>query len=78
MQETFPLSQGQRALWFLHRLVPESSAYNLLYSARLSFAVDVAALQRSLQMLMERHPILTATYAMDGQEPLQQLHRTRY
>ncbi|MBO0791013.1 MAG: amino acid adenylation domain-containing protein, partial [Ktedonobacteraceae bacterium] len=78
MQETFPLSQGQRALWFLHRLVPESSAYNLLYSARLSFAVDVAALQRSLQTLMERHPILTATYAMDGQEPLQQLHRTRY
>lgn len=73
-RESFPLSHGQRALWFLYRLAPESSAYNLLYAARLHFAVDVPALQRSLQALLQRYPILTAIYAMDGKEPVQRLH----
>ena len=73
--ETFPLSQGQRALWFLYRLAPESTAYNLLYTARLRFKVDRAALQRALQTLIQRYPILTATYAMDGKEPVQRLHK---
>ncbi|MBE3560030.1 MAG: amino acid adenylation domain-containing protein [Ktedonobacteraceae bacterium] len=73
-QRTFPLSQGQRALWFLYRLAPDSSAYNLLYSARIHAAIDVPALQHALQALIQRYPILTATYAMDGQEPVQRLH----
>jgi len=76
-EESSPLSHGQRALWFLYRLAPESAAYNLLYTARLHFAVDVAALQRSVQALVRRYPILTATYAMNGKEPVQQLPRGR-
>ena len=72
--EPFPLSHGQRALWFLYRLAPESAAYNLLYAARLHFAVDVPALQRSVQALVQRHPILTATYTMKGKEPIQRLY----
>jgi amino acid adenylation domain-containing protein len=72
--EPFPLSHGQRALWFLYQLAPESAAYNLLYAAHLHFAVDVPALQRSLQALVQRYPILTATYAMKGKEPIQRLH----
>ncbi|MDH4410932.1 MAG: SDR family NAD(P)-dependent oxidoreductase, partial [Verrucomicrobiales bacterium] len=30
MPEVFPLSEGQKALWFLNRLAPDSSAYNLV------------------------------------------------
>ncbi len=73
--ESSALSHGQRALWFLYRLAPESAAYNLLYSARLHFQVDIAALQRSVQALVQRYPILTATYAMNGKEPIQRLHK---
>ena len=76
-KESFALSHGQRALWFLYRLAPESAAYNLLYSARLHFQVDVAVLQRSVQALVRRYPILTATYAMNGKEPVQRLHKDR-
>jgi amino acid adenylation domain-containing protein len=76
-EESSALSHGQRALWFLYRLAPESAAYNLLYTARLHFQVDVAALQRSVQALVRRYPILTATYAMNGKEPVQRLHKDR-
>ncbi|GAB3804873.1 condensation domain-containing protein [Micromonospora zhanjiangensis] len=38
------LSVGQEALWFLHQLAPESSAYNVSGALNLHFPVDVAAL----------------------------------
>ena len=41
-----PLSYGQRALWFLHQLAPESAAYNLSFAARVRSALDVDALRR--------------------------------
>ncbi len=70
-----PLSQGQRALWFLYRLAPESAAYNLLYAARIRSPVEIPALQRAVQALMQRYPILTAIYTMNGKEPIQQFSK---
>src|SRR2546423_463386 len=69
-----PLSHGQRALWFLYRLAPESPAYNLLYAAHVRSTLDIPALQRSVQALLQRHPILTATYTMRDGEPVQRFH----
>src|SRR5260370_36296883 len=68
------LSHGQRALWFLHRLAPTSSAYNLLYTARIRPPLDIAALRRSAQALVQRHPILSATFTMRNGEPVQHFH----
>src|SRR6266550_4745706 len=69
-----PLSHGQRALWFLYRLAPESPAYNLLYAAHVRSPLDIPALQRAVQALLERHPLLTATYTMRDGEPVQPFH----
>lgn len=69
-----PLSHGQKALWFLYRLAPESAAYNLLYSARIRSALDISALQRAIKALVSRYPILTATYGMRDGEPVQRVH----
>src|SRR5205085_7057515 len=69
-----PLSYGQRALWFLHQLAPESAAYNLSFAARVRSALDVAALRRSMQMLVERHPSLRTTFEADQGEPIQRVH----
>src|SRR2546421_8791178 len=66
-----PLSHGQRALWFLYRLAPESPAYNLLYAARVRSQLDLPALHRAVQILLERHPMLTATYTSRDGEPVQ-------
>src|SRR5436305_5280518 len=69
-----PLSHGQRALWFLYRLALESPAYNLLYAAHVRSSLDIPSLQRAVQTLLERHPLLTATYTMRDGEPVQRVH----
>ncbi|QBD78790.1 amino acid adenylation domain-containing protein [Ktedonosporobacter rubrisoli] len=73
-QDRSALSHDQKALWFLYRLAPESAAYNLLYAARVRSTLDVAALGRAVQALIHRYPILTATYGMQENEPIQRFH----
>ncbi|HEY0604991.1 MAG TPA: condensation domain-containing protein, partial [Herpetosiphonaceae bacterium] len=72
------LSSGQRALWFLHRLAPASSAYNIAGAVRTSEPVDAAALVQALQQLVARHPALHTTFALRATalqpEPIQQVH----
>lgn len=61
------LSPLQEGLWFLHRLAPDSTAYNCPYFFRLSGDVDVEALKSGLAGLVERHEILrTAFPHIDG------------
>ena len=72
-----PISHNQKALWFLYRLAPDSTAYNLLYAARIGSALDVAALQRALQKLARRYPNLSATYALQNGKPAQRLASNR-
>jgi amino acid adenylation domain-containing protein len=68
-----PLSQGQRSLWFVHQLAPQSAAYNLMYAWRVRSRVDTAALRRSFQSLVERHASLRTVYAARDGEPAQQV-----
>jgi len=62
-------TEPQREIWLAAKLEPEASlAYNESVSLHLSGALDVAALQASLQALVERHEILRATLSKDGEE----------
>lgn len=69
------LSYGQRSLWFMHQLAPESPAYNIASAVRLKGDVDIAALQRAFQKLVDRHPTLRATFTTNKGEPLQLIHQ---
>ncbi|MDT7540866.1 MAG: hypothetical protein QOE33_770, partial [Acidobacteriota bacterium] len=68
-----PLTYGQRALWFLYRMAPESAAYNLTNAARFVSPVDIEALHRSFQRLVERHPALRTTFSERDEQPVQQI-----
>lgn len=70
---SMPLSYGQQALWFMHQLAPESSAYNFICAARVVSDVDRTALRRAFQMLVDRHPMLRTTFTSHGGEPVQQV-----
>ncbi|MCP4847493.1 MAG: amino acid adenylation domain-containing protein [Verrucomicrobiaceae bacterium] len=76
-RDEFPLSEGQKALWFLHQLAPESAAYNLVFSSKLTPAVDINSMSEAFAMLFERHPMLDATFHIVDGEPVQRLHRGR-
>src|SRR3954469_19774801 len=69
-----PLSFGQRALWFLHRLDPESAAYNLHFCARIRTPLDLEALRRSLQVMLDRHACLRSTFVDQADGPVQLVH----
>lgn len=69
-----PLSQGQRSLWFVHQLAPDSAAYTVVYAGRISGVLDTAALERAAQALVDRHPMLRTTYTERDRQPCQLVH----
>ena len=58
----FPLSHGQRGLWFLHQMDPDSPAYNICHASRFRSQLDLPAFRRALEKLIDRHPSLRTTF----------------
>jgi len=69
-----PLSFAQLRLWFLYKLEPESSAYNLAAAVHLNGPLHERALQRSLQQIVQRHETLRTTFAEVDGKPVQIIH----
>ena len=70
----YPLSSGQQALWFLHKLNPSSPAYNVALAARVRPGIDVDAFERAYVKVVEHHPALRAAFVTSPQgQPLQQM-----
>ena len=65
------LSFGQQRLWFLAQLDSGSAAYNVPMAWRLAGSVDVPALQRSLDRLVERHEALRTSFPAELGQPRQ-------
>src|SRR5947199_6625486 len=57
-QRTVPLSYAQEHLWFLERMGSLNGAYNQFLAVRLEGALDVRALERSLDEAIRRHEML--------------------
>ncbi|HEX2204790.1 MAG TPA: amino acid adenylation domain-containing protein [Longimicrobium sp.] len=58
-----PLSFAQQRLWFLDRLEPGSTRYNVPVALRLSGPLDVAALEKAVDRVVRRHEALRTTFA---------------
>jgi amino acid adenylation domain-containing protein len=69
--EGMPLSYSQRRLWFLHRLEPESPAYNVPGALRLRGALRPEALAAALSEIARRHESLRTVFRDISPEPLQ-------
>ena len=66
-----PLSFAQQRLWFLDRYEPNSSVYNMPRALRLSGSLNVAALEQSINELVNRHEALRTTFSMLEGNPVQ-------
>lgn len=67
----FPLSPAQGALWFINRFDPESPAYNIPICVRMRGQLDIEALQKALDYLVERHEIFRTFYGNNDVEGIQ-------
>jgi len=72
---SYPLSYGQQTLWFLHQLAPESPAYNIAVPLLTSGPLNVEALRRAFQSLVERHSCLRTTFSAAADGPAQHVHK---
>ncbi|HYH79110.1 MAG TPA: amino acid adenylation domain-containing protein, partial [Longimicrobium sp.] len=66
-----PLSFAQERLWFLDRLEPGSTTYNIPAAWRLGGALDAAALERALGEIVRRHEALRTVFAEVDGSPVQ-------
>jgi alpha-ketoglutarate-dependent taurine dioxygenase len=66
-------SFAQQRLWFLDRLDPGNTAYNIPAATRLTGALDVNALEASLREVMRRHEVLRTVFLEVGGRPTQSI-----
>ncbi|GGA37433.1 hypothetical protein GCM10007416_07930 [Kroppenstedtia guangzhouensis] len=73
-KEFYELSSAQKRFYILHRLHPESTAYNDTSVILLEGKVDKKRLERGFQKLVQHHEIFRTTIEMVGDVPKQKIH----
>jgi len=68
-----PLSFAQRRLWVLDQLDPNTAAYNNGIGVRAKGRFDERAFELAIAGLIRRHESLRTTFAVVGDEPVQQV-----
>jgi amino acid adenylation domain-containing protein len=76
-RESAPASFQQRRLWFLDRLAPNQSVYNIPLCLRIVGSLDVPALRRALDQLVARHDALRVSLVEDDGSPVQVIAEPR-
>jgi amino acid adenylation domain-containing protein len=66
-----PLSFAQERLWFIDRLLPGGTAYNLLGTPRFRHAVDEGTMERAVGEVVRRHEALRTTFHERDGVPVQ-------
>ena len=62
-----PLSYSQKRLWFIDQLDKGSAQYNMPLALKLDGLLDVTALNKTFNKIIQRHEILRTVYGLDDQ-----------
>ncbi|MBC8030243.1 MAG: amino acid adenylation domain-containing protein [Pyrinomonadaceae bacterium] len=72
-----PLSYYQQGLWVLSQLMPDTPLYHVPKAVRLSGKLDVSALQRTIDFIVNRHEALRTSFTVADGVPLQVVNEIR-
>ena len=70
-ETAYPLTENQKALWFLKQLHPDGFAYNIGGAVEIRAELNPELMLAAVRVLLERHPILRANYVLDRGRPVQ-------
>ena len=62
--QALPLSFAQQRLWFMQQLEPENTAYNVASVLTVQGPLNIAALENSLNTVVERHEVLRTRFRL--------------
>jgi amino acid adenylation domain-containing protein/non-ribosomal peptide synthase protein (TIGR01720 family) len=74
-KEFYPLSSAQKRLYILHQMEPETTHYNLPQVVMLEGKIETKKLEDGFKKLIERHESLRTAFHMNGDYPVQKIHR---
>ena len=72
--QALPLSFAQQRLWFLDRIEPNSSSYNIPEAVELTGSLDVQILQQALDAIVSHHEIIRTNYLTVDDNPIQAIN----
>lgn len=70
-KKQFPLSFSQQRMWFLDKLEPGNPMYNNPAAVKISGAVNMSAIQKSLDVIANRHEVLRTIFGEKDGQPFQ-------
>ena len=65
---TVPTSIAQRGVWYMQQTEPASAAYHVSFCIRVVSPLDTLCAREALQLLVDRHAMLRATFHHRGEE----------
>jgi hypothetical protein len=72
----YPLSEGQKGFWFIHKNAAEKAAYSQHTAVKINAALDLVRWKSVWSQVIHRHAILRTTYGVDQKgDPVQMVHR---
>ena len=69
-----PLSTGQHQMWVVDQMAPGNPAYNISFAYRIRGALDVRALEASINEIIQRHESWRTTFRECDGNPVQEIH----
>lgn len=73
-REVYPLSSAQKRLFVVHRMDPQSTAYNMTRVLVLEGDIDANRLEVAFHQLLMRHEVLRTSFYFKDDELVQHIH----
>ncbi len=68
----YPLSEGQKGLWFIQKSTPDTTAYNVPLAICLENNPDSQVIYHAAEQILEAHPILRVVFDVESNGTLYQ------
>ncbi|WP_052848987.1 non-ribosomal peptide synthetase/type I polyketide synthase [Streptomyces avicenniae] len=72
-ESRFPLTQNQKALWFLRHLHPDGYAYNIGGAVEVRTELEPDLMAEAFRRLLARHPVLRANFVLEDGQAVQRI-----
>ncbi|NEE33166.1 hypothetical protein G3M53_47960, partial [Streptomyces sp. SID7982] len=72
-ERQYPLTQNQKALWFLKHLNPDGYAYNIGGAVEVNVALEPDLMFEAVRRLIARHPALRTNFLLEDGQAVQRV-----